>query len=326
MRRITYISLCLLWLFPSFAQEINGNDQYSIEAREVLRTGNLELVSDPRVWELLSGGDLIGNGGGVVENNFQYALMSLPSFLRECLSNSKCLISDSERNLVKDIMNVALFNRAVPYRLIFLSAKDHPNFFTDAGEFIVRTAKTGFEMGMPVFINRDHLYRDGEPAMSKEEIISLLIHELGHQTGVRSHSHLDELGGKIRFFLSKSHYEIEQYIGVGSATLGFFNFRSPNIRSEVYFSFEGLQVDVKPFISNALSCPGPDRYPVGYSLSNPHWKRSFVNENGERIIPFGSWIKVHCMQMNTVIWPESHDLEVLFKVKGPKLSVEVNLK
>ncbi|MCB0386200.1 MAG: hypothetical protein KDD43_12475, partial [Bdellovibrionales bacterium] len=206
---------------------------------ELLLSGQLPIdeVDDPRVWELLVGGDIIGNGGGIVEVRFHQIYRTLPQLLRSCLVLPQCQLSREQKILLLEILEVAKVNVDLTYKLIFLDANKAPGFFDTAPERVVRSARTGFRSQIPVFINRDHLYRLGLPALETPHILALLIHELGHQTGLLSHSELDNLGGLVSQFFANGNHHIDRVFDGFHMEWQVVNFTQPEQWRELWWSW-----------------------------------------------------------------------------------------
>ncbi|MCX6124359.1 MAG: hypothetical protein NTV34_06360 [Proteobacteria bacterium] len=69
-------------------------------------------------------------------------------------------------------------------------------------------AKTGSEIGSPIYINRDLIYTEQVgrwSALTVLECIPILVHELGHHQGEAPHTVLDLLGVKVQTLLSKNY-------------------------------------------------------------------------------------------------------------------------
>lgn len=151
------------------------------------------------------GGDQAGNGGGIVEQNFQYAHLNLGWIIRSCLSATRC-VSGSEKTLLEKIALSLPAELKTKPALIFESGSTQPSRFTIGGQ--PRVAVTGDHVGDPIYLNLDLLYLSSatgriEPA-DVSTAIAILIHELAHHQGSYStpadESLLDLLGAKVRAY------------------------------------------------------------------------------------------------------------------------------
>lgn len=88
--------------------------------------------------------------------------------------------------------------------LKFASESEQPGFFLLDGQ--IRIAKTGSNVGDPVFINRD-MIKDGEIDIATAAAV--LVHELGHHQNASNHQLLDRLGAKVREMLGKFTARLE---------------------------------------------------------------------------------------------------------------------
>ncbi|MCB0365296.1 MAG: hypothetical protein H6624_07455 [Bdellovibrionaceae bacterium] len=278
---------------------------------ELLLAGELPIdeVDDPRVWQMLIGGDIIGNGGGVVEVRFHQVYRTLPQLLRSCLILPQCQLSRDQKALLLEILNVAKDNLDLPYKLIFLDSRSAPRFFDQAPERVVRSARTGFRPELPVFINRDHLYLAGLPAMETPNILALLIHELGHQTGLLSHSELDELGGLVGQFFANGIYHVDRLFDGLTMEWQVVNFTQPEQWPELWWSWGEHSQFLSQGLRNAAKCNDSHHRPIGGQLSNLYWKRD-SNNRDVRVVRMGAWLKVFCQDENSVVWDEEHDLQI----------------
>lgn len=148
-------------------------------------------------------------------------------------------VSKEERVILKEIAKVARSGRDNRDVLIFLSGKRYPGFFQDVSDPQVRVAKTIFEPAAPIFINLDQVYDSStsQPSVDYPSSLAILIHELGHQVGVRSHSSLDDLGSKFRSYISSDSDEVSRIVGEDHLTLSVLNLQLPRQRALMTLSF-----------------------------------------------------------------------------------------
>jgi hypothetical protein len=164
---------------------------------------------------LFSGGDHVGNGGGLAESYLAFSKVGLKSFIRSCLSSSICLSTNKEIKLAKDVLNHSKIEET-PIKYVI--GKETPGFFFLDGN--VRVAKTSYVAGDAIYVNRDLLYDRQGRAISLPTAITILFHELGHQVGYKDHDFLDLVGSKIGLFVSHEttlisflHMEKDSQIG-----------------------------------------------------------------------------------------------------------------
>ncbi len=244
------------------------------------------------------GGTVVGNGAGIVESDFQEAYSNLPKILSSCELSVFCRVDEEDRRILAEIKTVALKNMKKKDRLVFISEKEHPGFFTTGNFENHRIAKTGLNADSPIFINRDLLYgHEGRPVIGFSAMIRILIHEIGHQSGVLSHEALDILGAKLGDFAGQN--------------TAIYNYRSEEEDREVSFSITNLETPIREVViisrtSNkkaenlsealvrAVACPQKSQVYVGVEVSNCH----YVFDASGRL-SFKGWVKVYCSDAST---------------------------
>ncbi|MBL7669710.1 MAG: hypothetical protein JNM39_04435 [Bdellovibrionaceae bacterium] len=153
------------------------------------------------------GGDLAGNGGGIVEQNFQFVHVNLPRILTICLNSTQCVSNEEAKVLSKILQSFPNELKTKP-GLVFESGAANPTRFIVHGQ--PRVAVTGDRVGDPIYLNLDILY--GLTSAGKVEVagvgtaIAILIHELAHHQGKyqsqEDERFLDLLGAKVRAYLA----------------------------------------------------------------------------------------------------------------------------
>lgn len=155
-----------------------------------------------------AGGDLINNGGGIAEKNVLYAYQKLDSYIKLCLSSDFCKINNQQRSILQKINEGMLLERQNLDQIQFGSEKATPGFFIIDGE--IKVAKTGSQIGSPIFINTDLLYTRNELGfyipLSISECVAILVHELGHHYGDYAHTDLDLTGVRVGLMLQHKTY------------------------------------------------------------------------------------------------------------------------
>lgn len=263
---------------------------------------------------MLAGGDIIGNGGGLAEQEFRFAYLRVPSVIEGCLTSPVCTFSEIDKGLLRRIKNIAKNSIKNKDRLIFLSEKKYPGFFRDNETGPVRIAKTAFIPGAPIFINLDMIYQNSLAVVDFPLMVSILIHELGHQADIRSHSRLDEIGSWLREYILQDSSQIIQEVGGSTAIVKVYNLKEANKFSEVFFSYHGMIISLKERIKKQLSCKNEKNIPIGYEISNLHWLRQEVRNRFYFKVPIKGWIKTYCLDIETsAIWKVDGDFEARFQ-------------
>ncbi len=243
------------------------------------------------------GGTVVGNGAGVVESNFQYAYHALTKIINNCLLIEYCHLQPEEREIALNIMLIAKNNATKKDRLVFVSEKARPGFFTTGDSETNRIAKTILQPDSPIFINSDMLYKkDGVPAINFSNIIALLIHEIGHQSGITSHSVLDIIGAKIADFsenrTSHSVFKAEDENGKTSITYSVTSFDFPIKRTILIFNWNDKKsVDLSKTLTGSTNCTYDSERLDGVQVTNGHF--SFDQKNN---LTFKAWVKISCFE------------------------------
>lgn len=244
------------------------------------------------------GGSVIGNGAGLVENNFQFAYNSLNTTVAECVEKQKCEMSLSELKILTEIKTVIQKNISNENRIIFVSEKMFPGFFDTGINEKHRVAKTGLTAEDPIYVNLDLLYTaEGQPAFDFAAITSLLVHEIGHQTGEINHARLDIIGSKIRNFLMKKITSHSLQIGPDNkkVEVTIINQVHPFQSSDMYISWQdvGSAILTQDLIK-AINCSRENSTLSGLQIENGHYTTITQNSDHTFTIGFGVWINLSC--------------------------------
>lgn len=280
---------------------VNHNDDEGssgrLEERQI-KERNLEFEKFLEEFEFDSrdfrSGDIVGNGSGFHENQAEFFYQSLAKNIVSALGQHAVLLSDEERKVLRDILNILLEQRDQA-KIIFLNESDVPGFFYDPmKEGSPRIAKTGFDSSYPIYVNRDMVEKQFNH--SPLTWVSLLVHELGHQTGVSSHSFLDRLGSKVRLVLSLGEESIVYpIIGTTGIQVMAINHYVSDGLPDLIVLYNGQAKGIGSWDVESLNgvC-GNNRFD-GFHLINMHWKdRSKFDMGMKMMIPMGAWAHVRC--------------------------------
>lgn len=221
-------------------------------------------------------GGYAGNGGGLVEQNFNYAYSSLPRLIDSSLFTFSQQLSDQEKLTLKKIKAIAIANVSNAKRLVFLSGQAHPEIFNTGPNELHRLAVTTNIPGDIIYVNGDFLYNDnGGAQLTIGEIISILTHEIGHQANQPNHQFLDILGSKVRnyYLQNVKTYDIEKNGMV-------FSFSSLNQKgtyntAQLFFQSSSKIINLTGFIQEkikAVLATKQHLYLTGFALSNGNFK------------------------------------------------------
>jgi hypothetical protein len=254
----------------------------------------LALFSTGALW---AGGSFVGNGAGLVENNFQYAYSSLNSLYSNCRDSENCVLTESELSLVQKMQEVIELNSSNAARILFISEVQNPNFFSTGEGEEHRIAKTGLTPNFPIYVNSDLLYsKSGTPALDFPTIISILTHEIGHQAGETNHAVLDILGSKMRRVIGQ-HLIIHQadLENAGHVEMLILNNDFPLKTADIFFSWGKVGTQkITSQVMSFLKCSNIETTLSGFEIVNGHYLNTDEKNETEPSVEFGMWINLYC--------------------------------
>lgn len=247
-------------------------------------------------------GSEVGNGGGIAEKNILFAFSSLGHFLNICLQTNACQLDETEKKLIKAI--AADLPMEIKTQIVFDSEKKNPGFFKIDDQ--VRVAKTGDQVGDPIYINSDLLYTE----LSKNDFkpvdvplaASILVHELGHHHSVRDHRSLDKMGTKIQMFLLTQTSRSDFWNSNAAVyTLQFNVVRRDEDKRQIK-DIDQVILEQKNIynlterILSAVQCPDKNDKVVGLRIYNLHGIRGIKFISKTKILkkPFEAWYILSC--------------------------------
>ncbi len=270
---------------------------------------------------LAGGASVIGNGAGIVENNIQFGYSSLPDLVSECLRTSRCEISPSEAKSLSKMLTVLSINASNAERIVYVSEKENPGFFDTGVNEKHRIAKTGLTPSDPIYINTDLLYNEkGQPNLDLPTIVSILLHEVGHQTGEQNHAFLDIIGSKLKKMLSQK-LDIHSIVLSDDSYLEvtIINHKFPFLISDLMISWQGVGTkNLSQAINTSITCTEGDL--SGLEIFNGHFTSISISE-ADKKIGFGIWINLSCYsetENKSFVETKSMELEI-----GKDLSVKI---
>lgn len=168
--------------------------------------------------QLFAGGEA-HNGGGAGEQNLTVAFLKLQVSIALCLTHSQCNLNKKERALLQEIERTLKNGKELVDQLVFKSEKQEPGFFVIDG--VVKSARTGDDVGDPIYVNTDHLYTESKSGVLRPKNVvddmGLLVFELAHHHGIRKGADelkaMDILCAKLTTFLSATDHESTQIVG-----------------------------------------------------------------------------------------------------------------
>jgi hypothetical protein len=264
--------------------------------------------------ERLGSGDIVGNGGGKAEADFKYTYRKLYKFITDCELSYKCFTTDRQKSILRKIKQISLINMNKKDKMIFVDEHKIPGFFRDEHDPQVRVAKTGFDSDSPIFINLDLIYNHSSEPYDIPSIVAILIHEIGHQTGIREHAMLDDLGAIVRNFLNSEKLQSKMTINGNTVNLTAFNFHDDDVYAELNLHYVGYNIELGSRIHSESQCSTKDTNLVGYKIENIHFERS-VRRNKKHHVKAKAWITLNCMGTDLSLIKEEKDLYISFELE-----------
>lgn len=265
-----------------------------------------DLIRNIQV-ERSGGGDIIGNGGGLAEQNFTYALTQLADFIQETLKAG--LVTGEAADHLKLISKAARLEAMKADKLIFLSGKNNPGFFDAENDPEVRLAKTGLTQNAPIFVNLDLLYRktgDVVEMLPIPVMVASLVHELGHNIGLLDHAYLDFLGARVRQMVEReyhrTHRQLTESTRIEMVSINLGAYSMPRLSLTVGDKLVSFEHELYP----VLKCRNGS-LPKAARLSNQHWERP-VEFSKNWVAPFRAWASLTCLNSRGQAVLEERDL------------------
>ncbi len=259
----------------------------------------------------LGSGDIVGNGGGLIEQNFMSAYYSIQTAIQHCLNNYECDITAQETSLLREINQVYIDKVDQVQPLIFVNEEIADGFFKSEEDQTPRIAKTGFTSNSQIFINLDMAE---EISNDIPTMISILVHELGHQVGIANHSILDQLGAKVRNMWNSNFKILKFEMKDTPLEVRLFSTESNYISSSLSYNFRGKTQSLNNKVFDELECAQNESI-YGFNLTNGHWERPIVTDYTTRI-SIGYWVDIYCQKLNGDIRTEKRDLDIKFKFRS----------
>ncbi len=269
----------------------------------------------------LASGNIIGNGAGLVENQFQFAYSTLNSVATQCSESHRCELTSDETKILQKIHAITIKNHSNPERLLFLSENRNPGFFQTGDNENHRIAKTTLDPHSAIYVNLDLIYSsDGKPVLDYPTIVSILTHEVGHQAGELNHAKLDILGNKLKKVVSQrlSRHRFDFSAKQGEATevieILLISHEYPVRNSEFIISWDLESRNVTSDLVSQLTCQNSSQSVAGFEFQNGHYILNQKNQSAEDAINFGLWIDVYCYSSATnTVEVEKYDMKLEIK-------------
>jgi hypothetical protein len=226
-------------------------------------------------------GDWVGNGASFAENLVLLAFQNLEFYLNACIREESCLneIKLLDPNQPDTIQNIFLSLREErklnPEMIRFAPMS---RLFEIDGE--VKVAVTGLHKGDIIYINKDLLYEFDPNNKLKTitllQIVSILIHELGHHQGITNHNYLDRIGAIVANQTRFESQFINLHPKINNLGAQFSSPRSSNISpSKLALIDEEKYLDLTAIINSIAQCPkinSETTYVKVINLWNVYWQ------------------------------------------------------
>ncbi len=296
------------------------------------------------------GGDWeVNNGGSLTSRTVQTAYYKIDALGRACLGSDACRLTAKERELLGRI--VASMNEE--YRLQpairFESERKRPGFFLIDGE--VKAAKTGGQVGAPIFFNSDMLYvrnfHGQVEAISFGDAVAQILHELGHHHGDHSHGELDVLGAKVALGTSSLLVNSPILPNSRAVNLQILNGVSESDFPGVYLQIYDDAFDLSAVVRENVRCPVltvpalvrrvPDfdiwaPKATGAKFHNVRWE-GFEEKKNEANFEVAFNVSARCHPKQVAVWQRESNVKIRFKVvrdpnaaKGWSLDRKIEVK
>jgi hypothetical protein len=312
MKNLLTLIICLTGAISWASNEVESLQRYvkmSKQQRQLLN--NVFNAKTRALLNAYSSGDIVGNGGGIIEQNFHFAFNSVLPAIDHCVIKLNCDLSNEEKIVLLDIKSTYFSKLDEDFHFVFLREEDAKGLFNETLDPAERIAKTGFSSDFPIFINLDSVEKSEGLAQNLGALIAIVIHELGHQAGYASHSVLDEIAGKLRLAFSYQMDNTSLDIEGDKLLVNIYN-NSESLRTQVSYYFNNQLRHLSYPIEDKLVCEN-NRRVIGYALSNQHWdrlKKSLVDYKAK----LSMWIDIFCEDETGTIYTDEKDIEIDFLI------------
>lgn len=301
----------VLVLFVCLISQLASADVFMTSEERDLRNAEFSKKSAAAV-EAFSGADIVGNGGGAVEQAASYIYRSLDRYISHCLNSAYCAQTSDKKDILRKIRNVVLKNRDAKNHIVFLTNKIFQEYMQDDFDPESRVAKTGFNESFPIFINVEEAY-----AYTKDDIysamVALLVHEVGHQVGVAAHSTLDDIASEVRTVFVSNIEEAKLNFLNGEFKFTMLGSNEGYDFSQFMLSFDNKNIEVPSLWSN-FKCLNDDKL-VGVTLENIHWENAVLTIDTLELT-LKAWGQFYCEKSrNKMVYLEKRDVEYKWSFK-----------
>lgn len=237
-------------------------------------------------------GDIVGNGGGLVEQNFQYAYDKAADLIDHCSVYKNCDIDAEDLAILEEIKLTIISNWGNKERLKFIPSQ-FEDFFNDEGDYETRIAKTGFDPSFPILINLNLAYRNESFTYDFGAMIAIVIHEVGHQIGIIDHGYLDFLGQALRRETIAQQDNFGIKIVNGKFNIAVLNSGANKLsKPGLYVSFNNKSIPLLKKVTEEIHCPINSEL-LGFNVENGHFSKPNIILH-RVLLQFQSWLTFFC--------------------------------
>lgn len=263
-----------------------------------------------QVLKASGGADIVGNGGGAVEQAALYIYRSLDRYIAQCINSSGCVAQGEQREILKQIRDVIVEKRDEKNRIVFLSGENFQKYMQDDLDPEIRVAKTGFSDEFPIFINLEEAYAFPKSSLYGS-LVSLFVHEVGHQVGVASHSFLDELATRVRVIMESNTKELTYDVLNDQFSFTLFSGVTNYDFDQYILQYNSVKFET-PSLRESFKCRNGDKL-IGAKLSNLYWEKAKTID-GRFYMGVNSWGDFYCeRKSNKTIYVEVKNIQFIWK-------------
>lgn len=224
----------------------------------------------------------IGNGGGIIENQFAYVWLNKQKYIEPCVYTNACKLTEDEKLVAQNTLDQI----ASEYQnLIFVTTTSFP---LASGQIVFTEPK----VGSPVYVNTDLLYNSANPFehSGTQRPIQYLTAALFYHQNIKWNQAL-EMGQKIAAFWNSKNKSISMSsIGYPEVALSVMSFEQKN----VFLIYDSSFVtDITSLLESQLYCSDKSETQIK-RINNLHWTQ--IVGSGESVV--SGEIQYTCLSQN----------------------------
>lgn len=265
-------------------------------------------------------GDVVGNGGGLLEGQTYFYYQALQRFIASSFEQTIISFSESEKELLLKILN-NVSKDTNEKKIIFIDGDT--GFFNDEFDSEVRAAKTGFSPKFPIYINRTFLYENLLDDQSA--LITLLVHELGHQAGVRSHTLLESLGAKIKLLTTVNRDINSIELDEGTLLFSVYNHLSLGADADMSLTYLDNIQTIRGINYKTMKRICGNHMPAGFSVQNIYWSSRPTTVGQKEKIEIAGWLQINCIDSFGSFYNREADFSIQILIEEGELEYNLTI-